>query len=123
MSFATKSCFHDALAQKHVLGGFIREGYPSQRFLTLVKEVVPDQCTLVPDEPGQLTSDHGWDIAANRSLLLDVNTMLREKNIRSSLFLDPIPDQVNEADEVGSNRIEFGSRTPEEANERGRRTN
>ena len=83
------------------------EGYPSQRFLTLVKEVVPDQCTLVPDEPGQLTSDHGWDIAANRSLLLDVNMMLREKNIRSSLFLDPIPDHVNEADEVGSNRIEL----------------
>ena len=83
------------------------EGYPSQRFLTLIEDVVPDQCTLVPDEPGQLTSDHGWDIAANRSLLLDVNRMLQEKNIRSSLFLDPNPDHVNEADEVGSNRIEL----------------
>ena len=83
------------------------EGYPSQHFLNLIKDVAPDQCTLVPDEPGQLTSDHGWDIPENRSLLLDANKMLREEKIRSSLFLDPVPDQVNEAAEVGSDRIEL----------------
>ena len=83
------------------------EGYPSKQFLELVVDVVPDQCTLVPDAPGQLTSDHGWDIPANRALLLDVNAMLGQENIRSSLFLDPIPDLVNEAQAVGSARIEL----------------
>ena len=83
------------------------EGYPSKQFLELVVDVVPDQCTLVPDAPGQLTSDHGWDIPANRALLLDANAMLRQENIRSSLFLDPIPDLVNEAQAVGSARIEL----------------
>ena len=41
------------------------EGYPDERFLALVEEERPDQVTLVPDDPSQGTSDHGWDIAAN----------------------------------------------------------
>ena len=83
------------------------EGYPSREFLKLVLAVCPNQCTLVPDEPSQLTSDHGWQIARNRALLADAIASLREAKIRSSLFLDPIPDLLDEVQEVGADRIEL----------------
>ena len=65
------------------------EGYPTPDFLSMVLELKPDQCTLVPDAPQQLTSDHGWDIAANRQLLTAVLPQLRARGIRSSLFMEP----------------------------------
>ncbi len=83
------------------------EGYPSEEFMALVLEIQPTQCTLVPDEPGQLTSDHGWDVAANRELLQSVLGTLRKAGIRSSLFLDPEPERVAEAKAVGADRIEL----------------
>ncbi len=83
------------------------EGYPSEEFLELISEVRPAQCTLVPDAPDQLTSDHGWDIPANRSLLTNVLSRLREQGVRSSLFLDPNPGLVAHALDVGADRIEL----------------
>ncbi len=83
------------------------EGYPSEQFLKLVMDVKPAQCTLVPDEPGQLTSDHGWDVAANKSSLEEVIAQLRDNGIRSSLFLDPEPDRVQEVLAVQADRIEL----------------
>ncbi len=83
------------------------EGYPSAEFLALIEAVKPGQCTLVPDAPGQITSDHGWDIPANRELLRDVTTGLREAGVRSSLFLDPSTAMVEHAPEAGCDRIEL----------------
>lgn len=83
------------------------EGYPSPEFLELVLEVKPDQCTLVPDAPGQLTSDHGWHVPGNEALLQDVLGQLRAAKIRSSLFLDPKPEQVAAVKAVGADRIEL----------------
>lgn len=83
------------------------EGYPSAEFLALVEAVKPGQCTLVPDAPEQITSDHGWDIPANRELLRDVTTRLREAGVRSSLFLDPSPAMAERAPEAGCDRIEL----------------
>lgn len=83
------------------------EGYPSEDFLALVVEVSPDQCTLVPDKPEQLTSDHGWDVAANRDQLKAVLDTLRERGIRSSIFLDPDSQAVEEVPTVGADRIEL----------------
>lgn len=83
------------------------EGYPSEDFLRLVLEVKPEQCTLVPDDPSQLTSDHGWDVAANEAMLKDVLTQLRKAGIRSSLFLDPVEEQVANVKAVGADRIEL----------------
>ena len=83
------------------------EGYPSQAFLDLVLEVKPDQCTLVPDQPGQLTSDHGWDIQANRQLLETVNRQLQEAHIRSSLFIDPVIAEIERVPGVQGDRIEL----------------
>ncbi len=83
------------------------EGYPSDDFIKMVKEVCPAQCTLVPDKPDQLTSDHGWDILANESGLARTLSDLRESGIRSSLFLDPDPAAVTNVSRVGADRIEL----------------
>ena len=83
------------------------EGYPSEKFLKMVLEVSPDQCTLVPDSPEQLTSDHGWNIPQNQFVLRQVLSELRERGVRSSLFLDPDPEMVDHVPSVAADRIEL----------------
>lgn len=83
------------------------EGYPSDEFLDMVCDVKPAQCTLVPDEPGQLTSDHGWDVAKHSDLLTKAVTQLCGAGIRSSLFLDPKSDLIADVKSVGADRIEL----------------
>ncbi len=83
------------------------EGYPSDEFIEMILELSPAQCTLVPDKPDQLTSDHGWDILANEVRLREALAKLRGHGIRSSLFLDPDPIGVELALGVGANRIEL----------------
>ncbi len=83
------------------------EGYPSSEFMALVLEVKPHQCTLVPDAPEQLTSDHGWDVPANEALLRETLDQLRQAKIRSSLFLDPEPSLIEGVKAVGADRIEL----------------
>ncbi|KPC52103.1 Pyridoxine 5'-phosphate synthase [Amantichitinum ursilacus] len=83
------------------------EGYPSREFLDVVLQARPAQCTLVPDEPGQLTSDHGWNIAARMDLLKDVVAELNAAGIRVSLFVDPDPAQIALAPQTGAARVEL----------------
>ena len=80
-------------------------GYPG--FINLVHEVTPDQCTLVPDDPRQLTSDHGWDLTVESNQLTPIIESLKQQDIRVSCFMDPDPDQITLAQHVGSDRIEF----------------
>ena len=81
------------------------EVYPG--FLKLVEADIPDQCTLVPDEADQLTSDHGWDLKNDGVELQRIIKFLRTLNIRVSLFLDPDIDQILRAKEIGADRIEL----------------
>ncbi len=83
------------------------EGYPSPDFLKMVCEVKPSQCTLVPDKPGQLTSDHGWDTLSNQTLLKEVAAQLHAEGIRVSLFIDPQNNLIESAKMAGADRIEF----------------
>src|SRR5690606_30651146 len=83
------------------------EGYPSEDFLRLIEETRPAQCTLVPDAPGQLTSDHGWDFRQHGAFVADVTARLRELGVRSSVFLDPDPEQAELAAGAGADRIEL----------------
>ncbi len=83
------------------------EGYPSEDFLKLVETVKADQATLVPDQPGQLTSDHGWDTRKHAGFLKDVVARLHQAGIRTSLFVDPAPAMVEAAALTGTNRIEL----------------
>lgn len=98
----------DVYALKEVVTTeFNIEGYPSNDFLKMVCEVKPEQCTLVPDAPGQLTSDHGWDTVQHASFLKDVVARLNEYGIRVSLFIDPLRERLEGAQATGTQRIEF----------------
>lgn len=83
------------------------EGYPSPTFCDLVLSVCPTQVTLVPDMPGQLTSDHGWDTHEHASFLQDIVTAFQEAGIRTSIFVDPNPDMIEGAARTGTDRIEL----------------
>lgn len=83
------------------------EGYPTEAFLDLALSVRPEQVTLVPDEPGQPTSDHGWDFAANRALLEGVVSQLKAEGVRVALFADPDPAGFEIAKAIGVDRLEL----------------
>lgn len=83
------------------------EGNPTPDFLDLVCEVRPAQCTLVPDEPGQLTSDHGYDLRKSGAALVPIVKRLHGHGIRVSLFMDPAPDDMKLAKQTGADRIEL----------------
>ncbi len=83
------------------------EGYPSEAFLDLVLEVVPDQVTLVPDPPDVLTSNAGWDTIGQKEFLQDVVGRLKEKGIRTSLFIETDPALIEGAVPTGTDRLEL----------------
>ena len=83
------------------------EGFPSEDFLCLVEAAAPDQVTLVPDDPAQATSDHGWNVAAHENLLRRVCARLRQQGLRVSLFIDPDPEIPPLAAAVGADRVEL----------------
>jgi pyridoxine 5-phosphate synthase len=83
------------------------EGNPTEKFLDVVLDVVPHQATLVPDDPNQLTSDHGWDTVKHKSYLQDVIGKIKEKGIRVSIFVDPVIEMVEAAKETGTDCIEL----------------
>jgi len=83
------------------------EGNPTPRFLELVLKNRPHQCTLVPDEPGVLTSDEGWDAIGQEAFLKEVAGRLKEGNIRVSLFINVEEKQVEGAKKAGADRVEF----------------
>ena len=83
------------------------EGYPSEEFLELVIRTQPTQVTLVPDKPGQLTSNSGWDVKTHGDILRGVLSRLRVAGIRTSIFVAADPEQVRAAKEVGADRVEL----------------
>jgi pyridoxine 5-phosphate synthase len=78
-----------------------------QKFIDLVLSTRPDQVTLVPDEQGQLTSDHGWDTIKHRDYLKETISIFTAAGIRVSIFVDPVAELVKAAAETGTNRIEL----------------
>ncbi|MET3133145.1 pyridoxine 5-phosphate synthase [Oxalobacteraceae bacterium GrIS 1.11] len=83
------------------------EGYPSPEFMDVVKRARPSQCTLVPDMPGQLTSDHGWNLRRDGALLRATAAQLRDAGVRVSLFVDFDCPDFDAAAELGADRIEL----------------
>ena len=83
------------------------EGYPTDDFLNLVLQVRPEQVTLVPDAPGQLTSCSGGDVEANMEFLTSVVERLRDAGIRSSIFVGTDHDNIRLAAKTGADRIEL----------------
>ncbi|MEO1703254.1 MAG: pyridoxine 5'-phosphate synthase [Pseudomonadota bacterium] len=85
------------------------EGYPSEEFLDLVEANEPEQVTLVPDDPAQATSDHGWDFVGKENYLRDHVQRLKSSGFRVSLFCDPDagPEMMARAKATGADRIEL----------------
>ena len=97
----------DMLRREFRKAEFNIEGYPSEDFLALCERAKPDQVTLVPDAPGQATSDHGWDTAKDATLLAGTVARLKARNMRVSLFLDADPGLVAGAKATRADRIEL----------------
>lgn len=85
------------------------EGYPTDDFLDLVEANAPEQVTLVPDDPSQATSDHGWDFAGQGNFLRAVVQRLKKNGARVSLFCDPDANRASleAARATGADRVEF----------------
>lgn len=83
------------------------EGYPTEDFLALVEKNRPEQVTLVPDDPAQATSDHGWDFRLQHNMLAPVVDRLKQAGMRVSLFADADAEQIKWASETGCDRIEL----------------
>ena len=83
------------------------EGYPSEDFCKMVCDVRPAQVTLVPDSPDQLTSNSGWNTVRNKDFLTDVVARFKDCGIRTSVFVDALPEMVEGAALVGADRVEL----------------
>lgn len=100
--------YNDIPALKEVVTTeFNIEGNPTTKFLDLVLKNKPHQCTLVPDAPGALTSDNGWDTIKHKTFLKSVIAELQDAGVRVSIFINPIEEMIEGAKEVGTDRIEF----------------
>ncbi len=84
------------------------EGNPLEdKFVALVLEVKPAQVTLVPDDPNQLTSNHGWDTIKEKEYLKKIIATFKQAGIRVSIFVDPVEELVAAAAATGTDRVEL----------------
>jgi len=115
---------HPRADARHITGGDVRaiarwlaphkgrieyniEGDPRPDLLALVHEVRPDQCTLVPVRPGELTSQAGWAADTPRDAMTTIIGDLKAAGVRVSVFVDPQEAPIRWAAEVGADRIEL----------------
>ena len=100
--------YDDTRALKEVVSTeFNIEGNPIPKFIDLVLEVKPHQVTLVPDAENAITSNAGWDTINNKSFLSEVINEFKANGIRTSIFVDPVLNQIEGAKLTGTNRIEL----------------
>ncbi len=83
------------------------EGYPSEKFIELVLDIVHNQVTLVPDPPDALTSNAGWDTIKHRDFLKKVISRFQAKGIRTSIFVETDIERIKNAKETGTDRVEL----------------
>lgn len=115
---------HPRRDQRHIrfddvtlVSAFLAEKYPDTElniecelhpfFLDMVLEFKPAQCTLVPVTPGEVTSDHGWNISKFGRILRPSIRRLKAAGIRTSIFMDCTPERMQDAAEVGTDRVEL----------------
>jgi len=83
------------------------EGYPDDRFMDIIKRVKPAQATLVPDPPDVLTSNAGWDTIDKKEYLKGIISEIKSYGVRTSIFIDPQVDMIENAAETGTDRVEL----------------
>ena len=100
--------YSDVRALKPVLTTELNiEGNPIPAFVDLVLEVVPAQVTLVPDAADAITSNAGWNTLENKGFLTEICAEFKKKGIRTSIFIDPLPEMAAGAAECGCDRVEL----------------
>ncbi|MCX6253497.1 MAG: pyridoxine 5'-phosphate synthase, partial [Bacteroidia bacterium] len=100
--------YNDVLEIKPIITTeFNIEGYPSEEFIVLVLSVKPDQVTLVPDPHDAITSNAGWNTQKYRIFLSDIVSTFRKEGIRTSLFVDTDPVNIENAILTGTDRVEL----------------
>jgi len=100
--------YSDVIQLKKVLTTeFNIEGYPDERFMKLIREVKPEQATLVPDPPGTITSNAGWDTVRNKNFLTKIIGEIKSIGTRVSVFVDPSIEMVEGANAIGSDSVEL----------------
>jgi pyridoxine 5-phosphate synthase len=83
------------------------EGDPRPDLIEMVEKVRPDQCTLVPVRPGELTSEAGWPADTPKAALAEIIQRFHDQGVRVSVFVDPDPGAIDWAAELGADRIEL----------------
>ncbi len=100
--------YQDVFDLKPIVGTeFNIEGYPNKEFIELVTGIKPAQVTLVPDPPGVLTSNAGWDTINNEAFLKDVITEFKRNGIRVSVFIETDAAMIENAAKTGADRVEL----------------
>ena len=100
--------YSDVIQLKDVVTNeFNIEGYPDERYMKLIREVRPEQATLVPDPPGVLTSNAGWNTIKDAEFLKETVSQIKDLGVRVSLFVDPEVKMVEGAALAGADRIEL----------------
>ena len=83
------------------------EGNPIESFMKLVLNTKPTQVTLVPDAEDAITSNAGWDTIKHKGFLIDIIKEFKQNGIRTSIFVDPVLEQIEGAKATGTDRIEL----------------
>jgi pyridoxine 5-phosphate synthase len=83
------------------------EGYPDERFMKLIHDIRPTQATLVPDPPGVLTSNAGWDTVTHFDFLKKICEEIKALGVRTSIFIEPNAEMISNAAKLGVDRIEL----------------
>lgn len=100
--------YQDVLDLKEVVTTeFNIEGYPNRQFIELVCGVKPAQVTLVPDPPGVLTSNAGWDTIKNEAFLKEVISEFKQNGVRTSVFIETDAAMIENAAKTGADRVEL----------------
>lgn len=118
----TTADVHDIASELAPLKGRVEyniEGDPRPGFLDLVLAVKPDQCTLVPVKPGEITSEAGWPADTPAATLSGAIGAMRDAGVRVSLFVDPTSDAIHWAKSMGADRVELYTEPFARAFERG----
>lgn len=96
-----------SLLQRWPAAEFNIEGNPFHGLMEYVAQVRPHQCTFVPDETGAFTSDHGWNLPADAGRLAPMIAQAKSLGVRVSLFMDPVPEAMRFAAQLGADRVEL----------------
>ena len=120
---------HITTADVHEIADYMRplrgrvefniEGDPRPELLDLVRAIRPDQCTLVPVKPGEITSQAGWSPDTPGDEIRRVVAALRSLGVRVSLFVDPQERPIRWAADMAADRVELYTEPFARAFERG----